>query len=340
VDIDLSLSPITNALPLNRLDIARTGTREIVAAWVRFPQLTVEPAPQRYETIAPSLFRYSSLASGFTATLRVDDLSFPIDYQGIWKRIGTGRPIPGARPAQVSKSVAHDGFVGALLADGPSAELGEAASVFGFLIGGWNASIRDIDPNGTIRTGRGEWWFSWVLEGRALQDVWIAPPRKERGQPESSFAANDRYGTTVRRFDRRGNEWKIVWINPVNGAENHLRGGRDSDGITLFGEDSGRPIRWRFVEIRPNAFTWQGTAKTMMGGSGPWRRNSNSRGSFSPRVRSDPLFVQCRRPGVHSTHPRERATHSLNVRDDGRDRAAATPGTRSRAPCTQLRPCG
>jgi uncharacterized protein len=261
VDIDLSLSPITNALPLNRLDIARDDAREIVAAWVRFPQLTVEPARQRYEPIAPSVYRHSSLASGFTATIRVDDLNVPIEYEGVWKRVGTGRAIP-RRTGQVVTSVAHDGFVDALLTDGPSPELGEAASVFGFLVGGWNASIRDIDTDGTVRIGRGEWWFFWVLEGRALQDVWISPPRKERAQPRPSSAANDRYGTTVRRFDRSSNEWKIVWINPVSGAENHLRGGCDGDGITLVGEDGGRPIRWRFVDIRPNAFTWQGHRQT------------------------------------------------------------------------------
>ena len=197
VDIDLSLSPITNALPLNRLDIARVGVGEIVAAWVRFPQLTAEPAHQRYVRLAPSVYRYASLASGFTATIRVDDLGFPIEYKRCLeaRRHRSGDTRAGKR-VRVTTSVAHDGFVNALLADGPSPELGEAASVFGFLAGGWNASVRDINTDGTVRTGRGEWWFSSVIEGRALQDVWISPPRRERGQAKPPNAANDRYGTT------------------------------------------------------------------------------------------------------------------------------------------------
>jgi hypothetical protein len=257
LDIDLSLSPITNALPLNRLEIAHAGAGEIVAAWVRFPGLTVEPARQRYVRTAHSVYRYASLASGVTAAIHVDDLGFPIEYEGVWKRIGVGPPIRG-QTRNVAASMMHDGFVSALVADGPSPELGEAASVFGFLVGGWNASVRDIDGDGGVRTGRGEWWFSWVLEGRAMQDVWISPPRNERGHPKLPVAANNRYGTTVRRFDRAGNEWRIVWINPVSGSEHCLRGGRDGDGITLLGEDGGRPIRWRFVNVRRNAFTWQG----------------------------------------------------------------------------------
>ena len=43
---------------------------------------------------------------------------------------------------------------------------------------------------------------------------------------------------------------------------NHLRGGRDGDGIALVGEDAGRPIRWRFVDIRPAGFTWQGARQS------------------------------------------------------------------------------
>jgi hypothetical protein len=255
IDVDLSLSPITNALPINRLRIAPGRAAETLAAWVSFPTLKIEPARQRYDHVTAGVYKYSNLASGFTAAIRVDDHGFPLEYEGVWRRIAIGRPM--SRAISLSSPV-HEGFVGALLANGPSPELGEAASVFDFLVGGWSASVRDIDPDGTSRTAHGEWWFSWVLEGRAMQDVWISPARKDRGKSSPPGAANNRYGTTLRRFDRAGNEWKIVWINPVSGAENHLRGGRDSDGITLVGEDEGMPIRWRFINIRDDAFVWQG----------------------------------------------------------------------------------
>src|SRR5262245_35522896 len=91
VDVDLNFTPITNALPLNRLDIGRAGSVDIVAAWVRLPQLTVAPARQRYERVAPGVFRYASVFSGFQTTIRVDDLNFPIEYEGVWTRIGVGR---------------------------------------------------------------------------------------------------------------------------------------------------------------------------------------------------------------------------------------------------------
>ena len=49
IDIDLGWSPSTNTLPIKRLKLGigqRSG--EFVAAWVRFPGLTLQPLPQEY----------------------------------------------------------------------------------------------------------------------------------------------------------------------------------------------------------------------------------------------------------------------------------------------------
>ncbi|MBV8969881.1 MAG: putative glycolipid-binding domain-containing protein [Verrucomicrobia bacterium] len=86
-DIDLGISPSTNLLPINRLNLQVGETREILAAWVRFPQCDVIAAPQSYERVETSIYRYRSLSSEFTALLKVDEAGFPIDYEGIWERI-------------------------------------------------------------------------------------------------------------------------------------------------------------------------------------------------------------------------------------------------------------
>jgi len=87
LDIDLGLSPSTNALPINRLRPEIGETVEISAAWVRFPNLDVVPARQSYERRAKRTYRYRSLSTDFQADLRVDDLSLPTRYAGVWKRI-------------------------------------------------------------------------------------------------------------------------------------------------------------------------------------------------------------------------------------------------------------
>lgn len=251
LDIDLGFTPSTNALPINRILRADAAAEEIEvrAAWVRFPSLEVVPAVQRYTRLAPQRWRYESMASGFTAVIEVDDWALPASYEGVWTRLGMTR---GARQGR------SDGFASALLSDGPAPELGDRAQDFDWLVGGWSATVKDFADDGGVRVSRGEWWFSWVLEGRAMQDVWISPPRDERRGRAGDSAPNGRYGTTLRRFDRTQGVWRVTWINPVTGAENELIGRRRGDAIVLLGTAGGRPIRWQFVDISTSSFTWQG----------------------------------------------------------------------------------
>jgi uncharacterized protein len=86
-DVDLALSPSTNALPINRLRLAVGEKAEITAAWVLFPGLEVVPARQTYERRADRLYRYANPDSGFRADVEVDELGLPIRYQDIWERI-------------------------------------------------------------------------------------------------------------------------------------------------------------------------------------------------------------------------------------------------------------
>ena len=90
-DVDLEVTPATNALPVNRLRLPVGGRQEILAAWVRFPSLLVIPARQSYERLGESRYRYRSLGSGFTAVVEVDADGLPIDYEGIWRRIAEAR---------------------------------------------------------------------------------------------------------------------------------------------------------------------------------------------------------------------------------------------------------
>jgi uncharacterized protein len=84
---DLGLTPSTNALAIRRLDLTVGQAAEIKCAWVKFPALSVEPSLQRYERLGDHDYRYTNVASGFTALIAVDVLGLPVSYQGIWMRI-------------------------------------------------------------------------------------------------------------------------------------------------------------------------------------------------------------------------------------------------------------
>lgn len=94
-DVDLGISPSTNALPINRLRLEVGAVGVIRAAWVRFPGLEVVAAQQSYERLEERRYRYRSLTSGFTAEIAVDDDGMAVDYAGIWRRIADGAAAPG-----------------------------------------------------------------------------------------------------------------------------------------------------------------------------------------------------------------------------------------------------
>lgn len=88
IDIDLGWSPSTNTLPIRRMDIAvGKSSGEFIAAWVRFPELVLEPLPQEYLRLSDRQYRYSSRGGVFTAELLVDGDGLVIDYQGFWQRV-------------------------------------------------------------------------------------------------------------------------------------------------------------------------------------------------------------------------------------------------------------
>ena len=88
-DVDLGFTPATNTMPIRRLGLNVGESAEINAAWVRFPELTVERLPQRYTRLAENRYRYESRDSGFTAELEVDEEGLVVTYEGLWERVGS-----------------------------------------------------------------------------------------------------------------------------------------------------------------------------------------------------------------------------------------------------------
>jgi hypothetical protein len=86
-DIDLEWSPSTNTLPIRRLHLA-VGERSgpVLAAWVRFPSLTLQPLLQEYERISGRIYRYKSRGGKFVAEIAVDEEGLVVTYDGLWQR--------------------------------------------------------------------------------------------------------------------------------------------------------------------------------------------------------------------------------------------------------------
>jgi hypothetical protein len=85
VDVDLGITPATNTLPIRRLGLAVGESRDVVAAWVRFPDLALQTLPQRYTRVAERRYRYESNGGRFVAELDVDELGVVMRYGTYWE---------------------------------------------------------------------------------------------------------------------------------------------------------------------------------------------------------------------------------------------------------------
>ena len=85
VDIDLNFSPVTNLLPIRRLNLEIGEHAEVKAAWLRFPSFELEPLSQVYTRLDEFTYRYSSAGGEFVRNLTVNELGFVTTYPGFWQ---------------------------------------------------------------------------------------------------------------------------------------------------------------------------------------------------------------------------------------------------------------
>jgi hypothetical protein len=150
--------------------------------------------------------------------------------------------------------ISRNAFLDALASSRPSPELEHVEDTFGFLIGSWDIDAVLHGPDRQARRTRGEVHASWVLEGRAIQDLFIFPRPADRISGVSG--RGDRYATTIRTYDRQRGAWRVLFINPADVETNaELIARRDGEAIAMEGNLADRtPIRWRYEDVTERSF--------------------------------------------------------------------------------------
>jgi hypothetical protein len=175
-------------------------------------------------------------------------------------------PVSGPSPS----------FINALHSDGPAPDRAEKMGLYGWLIGAWEMAVIVRMENDAEYRGKGEIHFGWVLEGRAIQDVWITPPRGARNDPIG--AAANFYGSTFRIYDpgidgQGSGVWHIFWLDPVKQFYSRMIGRADGKDIEQLTVNETPQRRWRFSEIKPNSFHWTADVDEGTDGAVQWRRH-------------------------------------------------------------------
>jgi hypothetical protein len=148
-------------------------------------------------------------------------------------------------------NAAASDMIAALRASGPrrGADEDPQARAFDNFVGSWQTRYSFIQADGSRLHSTGQLLVAWVLDGRALQDLWIGIPP---GQSTRWI------GTTLRFYDTARKTWRVTWISPFARAVTMLEGGKEDQRIVLRGDSPQGKLRWSFDDITADRFVWRG----------------------------------------------------------------------------------
>ena len=189
--------------------------------------------------------------------------------------------MTGAIVVGCAQGAAHDAWtreggadpsrdmIAVLPAMGPHPSLGHHADLFGRFVGTWDADYSFIAEDGGVRHSRGEVLFGWILDGYALQDIFL-------GYPKPGSNEERRMVTGVRFVDPKTDKWTVMFTAPSFAVAIRMEGGAEGDRIVLRGRnDQGDSLRWSFNDIKPNSFIWRGETSHDSGKT--WRMDEEHR---------------------------------------------------------------
>ena len=164
---------------------------------------------------------------------------------------GHGQEGTSGQTKELLAKSTREAMINVLGSGDANPSIGDEAKTFDRLVGTWDADFTFYRKDGSVSHKKGELLFGWVMDGHAIQDLWIGYPTE--GQKERTI------GTTIRFFDTALKQWRVIFVNPQFNYVVTVQGGREGDRIVLHGRDTdGLPIRWTFSEMKPGSFHWQG----------------------------------------------------------------------------------
>lgn len=185
----------------------------------------------------------------------------------LFASLGTGRAAAAGGAGDAPATSPRSDMVLALQATGPNPALGDHARVLGRLVGTWDVEYMDISKDGKAIHRSGELLVGWVMDGRAIEDLWIVYP--------SGAGKNRELYADVRYFDPKSGTWPAIFIDPQIAAVATFTGGAvGDDRIVLDSQDlaAGQTHRWSFNDMRGDSLVFRDDASS--DGGKTWRLES------------------------------------------------------------------
>lgn len=86
MDIDISLTPFTNTLPINRLKLPQEDSQEIQVIYLDILAQQIVPVRQKYTCLSETTYRYENVPNDFEAVVTVDEVGLVVDYPQLFIR--------------------------------------------------------------------------------------------------------------------------------------------------------------------------------------------------------------------------------------------------------------
>lgn len=154
------------------------------------------------------------------------------------------------------------GCIKGLSSGAPDPAFSNELMLFGQFVGDWDiVECLTLNEEGKWTKSSGELHWGWILDGRALQDVWMT----------TDPVIWDK-GTTIRFFDKEKGQWQSIWVSPGQGAVRKFEGTKIGEEIVLKTTDQESVImKWVFYDIRRNSFGWRSEKSSDQGRT--WKIN-------------------------------------------------------------------
>lgn len=86
IDIDISLTPFTNTLPINRLTLAENQQEQIPVLYLDILGRRIIPVQQKYTRLSPESYKYENVPNDFESIISVDESGLVVKYPGLFER--------------------------------------------------------------------------------------------------------------------------------------------------------------------------------------------------------------------------------------------------------------
>ncbi len=87
IDADIVLTPLTNTLPVRRLNLKAGESAIITVAYFNVPERTLTAQKQRYTRLHDDSWHYENVPNDFEANITLDEDGFVVHYPGLFERV-------------------------------------------------------------------------------------------------------------------------------------------------------------------------------------------------------------------------------------------------------------